>query len=84
MATLPAVMNPDTEGGSDAMRWRTQSGTPIGEFKVETGEESYAELQAEETLVDVETAPNRLIVRCTVKITGPGSGSVHAVGPMNG
>lgn len=53
-------------------------------FKVEAGEETYAVLQAGETLVDVEAAPDRLVVRCTVKLTGPGSESVHAVGPMNG
>lgn len=53
-------------------------------FKVEAGEETYAVLQAGETLVDVENAPDRLVVRCTVKLTGPGSESVHAVGPMNG
>jgi hypothetical protein len=53
-------------------------------FKVQAGEESYAVLQAGETLVDVENAPDRLVVRCTVKLTGPGSQSVHAMGPMNG
>lgn len=53
-------------------------------FKVQSGEESYAVLQAGETLVDVENAPDRIVVRCTVKLTGPGSESVHAEGPMNG
>lgn len=52
-------------------------------FEVEAGEETYAVVQAGETLVDVENAPDRL-VRCTVKLTGPGSENVHAVGPMNG
>ena len=53
-------------------------------FQVRAGEESFAVLQAGETLVDVGNAPDRLVVRCMVKLTGPGSESVHAEGPMNG
>ena len=85
MATPPAQMNPDTWMSSAERLWKTQPRTPHRRgFKVEAGEEAYAVLQAGETLVDVENAPDRLVVRCTVKLTGPGSESVHAVGPMNG
>ncbi|WCI09235.1 hypothetical protein PJ267_05270 [Arthrobacter sp. OVS8] len=67
----------------EALTNATQDAAKRG-FKVVTGEESYAVLQAGETLVDVENAPDRLVVRCTVRLTGPGSEDVHAVGPMNG
>ncbi len=67
----------------EALENATQDAARRG-FKVEAGEEAYAVLQAGETLVDVDSAPDRLVVRCTVKLSGPGSESVHAVGPMNG
>jgi hypothetical protein len=67
----------------EALENATQDAARRG-FKVEAGEESYAILQAGETLVDVENAPDRLVVRCTVKLAGPGSETVHAMGPMNG
>ena len=53
-------------------------------FDVEDGTESYTVINPADTLADVHTAPDRLIVRCTVKLTGPGADQVHAEGPMNG
>lgn len=53
-------------------------------FSVGPGTESYTVIGPGETLIDVSTAPDQLIVRCTVKLVGPGSGDVHAEGPMNG
>lgn len=38
-----------------------------------------------ETLVELgEAGHNRLIVRCTVDLTGPGAERIRAEGPMNG
>jgi hypothetical protein len=51
---------------------------------VEPGSETYTVLAPGETLVDIHTAPNSLVVRCTVKLVGPGSEKFHAEGPMNG
>jgi hypothetical protein len=53
-------------------------------FGVEEGTESYTVINPADTLADVHTAPDRLIVRCTVKLTGPGAENIHAEGPMNG
>jgi hypothetical protein len=41
-------------------------------------------LNAADALVEVDTAPDSLVVRCTVKLTGEGAEKVHAEGPMNG
>lgn len=51
---------------------------------VEPGTETYTVLAPGETLVDFHTAPDSLVVRCTVKLVGPGSEKIHAEGPMNG
>jgi hypothetical protein len=53
-------------------------------FDVEAGAETYAVIEQGETLVEVDSAPGGLIVRCTVAIVGPGAGNIHPEGPMNG
>jgi hypothetical protein len=53
-------------------------------FDVEAGTETYAVIEQGETLVEVDSAPGGLIVRCTVTIVGPGAGRIHPEGPMNG
>ncbi|MET3920278.1 hypothetical protein [Arthrobacter sp. UYEF20] len=53
-------------------------------FEVEAGTEKYAVIDRGETLIEVDTAPGGLIVRCTVTIVGAGAGDIHAEGPMNG
>jgi hypothetical protein len=52
--------------------------------EVEPGSEVFTVLGAGETLVDLDMAPDSLVVRCTVKLTGTGAGKLHAEGPMNG
>jgi hypothetical protein len=51
---------------------------------VEPGTETYTVLAPGETLVEIDTAPDTLVVRCTVRLVGPGSEKIHAEGPMNG
>ena len=68
---------------SDALANAAQDAASRG-FEVEEGTETYTVINPAETLADVHTAPDQLIVRCTVKITGPGAVEVHAEGPMNG
>jgi hypothetical protein len=53
-------------------------------FTVLAGSAAYTVLNARETLVEVDTAPNTLVVRCTVTVEGPGAEKLHAEGPMNG
>jgi hypothetical protein len=53
-------------------------------FGVEPGSEGFMVLNAGDALVEVDTAPDSLVVRCTVKLTGEGAENVHAEGPMNG
>ncbi|CAI3802616.1 hypothetical protein NKCBBBOE_03141 [Pseudarthrobacter sp. MM222] len=53
-------------------------------FDVEAGMETYAVIEQGETLIEVDSAPGGLIVRCTVTIVGAGAGKVHPEGPMNG
>jgi hypothetical protein len=53
-------------------------------FGVEPGSEHFMVLNAGDALVEVDTAPDSLVVRCTVKLTGEGAEKVHAEGPMNG
>jgi hypothetical protein len=53
-------------------------------FDVEAGTETYAVVEQGGTLIEVESAPGGLVVRCTVTILGPGAGKVHGEGPMNG
>lgn len=51
---------------------------------VEAGSEVFTVLSAHDTLVELDTAPDTLVVRCTVHVEGPGAGKLHAEGPMNG
>ncbi len=51
---------------------------------VEAGTEVFTVLNGDDSLVELDTAPDRLVVRCTVHVTGPGAGKLHAEGPMNG
>ena len=51
---------------------------------VEAGSEVFTVLNGDETLVELDTAAGRLVVRCTVHVTGPGADRLHAEGPMNG
>ena len=53
-------------------------------LKVEAGSEAFTILNANDTLVEHDTAPDSLVVRCTVKVEGPDAGRLHAEGPMNG
>jgi hypothetical protein len=53
-------------------------------FEVVAGAEKYWVIELGETLVEVDSAPGGLIVRCTVTILGPGAASIHPEGPMNG
>jgi hypothetical protein len=53
-------------------------------FDVEAGTETYAVIEQGGTLIEVDSAPGGLIVRCTVTILGAGAGKVHPEGPMNG
>lgn len=45
---------------------------------------AYTVVSAHDTVLELDNAPDGLIVRCTVKVTGPGAGKQHAEGPMNG
>ena len=53
-------------------------------LKVEADSEVFTFLNANDTLVEHDTAPDSLVVRCTVKVEGRGAGRLHAEGPMNG
>ena len=53
-------------------------------LKVEAGSEVFTVLSAKDSLVELDTAPDTLVVRCTVHVEGPGAGKLHAEGPMNG
>ena len=41
-------------------------------------------LSADDSLVELDNAPGRLVVRCTVHVEGPGAEKLRAEGPMNG
>lgn len=51
---------------------------------VEAGSEVFTVLNGDESLVELDNAPGRLVVRCTIHVTGPGADKLHAEGPMNG
>jgi hypothetical protein len=53
-------------------------------LKVKAGSEVFTVLSANDSLVELDTAPDTLVVRCTVHVEGPGAGKLHAEGPMNG
>jgi hypothetical protein len=67
----------------DALANAAQDAASRG-FDVEVGTESYTVIKPGDALTDDDTIPDQVIVRCTVKITGPGADKVHAEGPMNG
>ena len=48
------------------------------------GSEVFTALSANDSLVELDHAPGKLVVRCTVHVEGPGAGKLHAEGPMNG
>lgn len=48
------------------------------------GSEVFTALSARDSLVELDHAPGKLVVRCTVHVTGPGAEKLHAEGPMNG
>lgn len=41
-------------------------------------------LSADDSLVVLDNAPGKLVVRCTVHVEGPGAEKLRAEGPMNG
>jgi hypothetical protein len=51
---------------------------------VKAGSEVFTILNAHETLVELDTAPDSLMVRAILHVEGPGTGKLHAEGPMNG
>ncbi len=53
-------------------------------FEVEAGSETYTVIEEGGTLVEADTVPGGLVVRCTVTVVGIGAGALHAEGPMNG
>jgi hypothetical protein len=48
------------------------------------GSEVFTALSANDSLVELDHAPGKLVVRCTVHVEGPGADKLHAEGPMNG
>lgn len=51
---------------------------------VVAGSEVFTSLSAHDSLVELDHAPGKLVVRCTVHVEGPGAAKLHAEGPMNG
>ena len=51
---------------------------------VVAGSEVFTALSANDSLVELDHAPGKLVVRCTVHVEGPGAAKLHAEGPMNG
>lgn len=41
-------------------------------------------LSADDSLVELDNAPGKLVVRCTVHVEGQGAEKLRAEGPMNG
>lgn len=48
------------------------------------GSEVFTVLSGDDSLVELENAPGRLVVRCTIHVDGPGAEKLRAEGPMNG
>jgi hypothetical protein len=67
----------------EALANATQAAKSKG-FDVESASEVFTVLSAGDALVDIDTAPDDLVVRCTVKLVGEGAERIHAEGPMNG
>ncbi len=51
---------------------------------VVSGSEVFTVLSGDDSLVELDNAPGRLVVRCTVHVEGPGAEKLRAEGPMNG
>ena len=51
---------------------------------VVAGSEVFTVLSADDSLVELDNAPGKLVVRCTVHVEGPGAEKIRAEGPMNG
>ncbi|WP_104042640.1 hypothetical protein [Arthrobacter sp. ZGTC412] len=51
---------------------------------VVAGSEVFTVLSADDSLVELDNAPGKLVVRCTVHVEGPGADKMRAEGPMNG
>ncbi|MET3720958.1 MULTISPECIES: hypothetical protein [unclassified Arthrobacter] len=51
---------------------------------VVSGSEVLSALSADDSLAELDHAPGKLVVRCTIHVEGPGAGKLHAEGPMNG
>lgn len=51
---------------------------------VVAGSEVFTVLSGNDSLVELENAPGRLVVRSTVHVEGPGAEKLRAEGPMNG
>jgi hypothetical protein len=67
----------------EALDNATQTAKARGVTVVE-GSEVFTSLSANDSLVELDHAPGKLVVRCTVHVEGPGAGKLHAEGPMNG
>ena len=67
----------------EAMANATATAKAKGVTVVE-GSEVFTALSAHDSLVELDHAPGKLVVRCTVHVEGPGAGKLHAEGPMNG
>lgn len=48
------------------------------------GSEVFTVLSGDDSLVELDNAPGRLVVRCTIHVEGPGAEKLRAEGPMNG
>lgn len=51
---------------------------------VVAGSQVFTALSADDSLVELDNAPGKLVVRCTVHVEGPGAENLRAEGPMNG
>ncbi|QHK20061.1 hypothetical protein GU243_10315 [Pseudarthrobacter psychrotolerans] len=67
----------------EARRNATETAKARG-VTVVAGSEVFTSLSANDSLVELDHAPGKLVVRCTVHVEGPGAGKLHAEGPMNG
>ncbi|MBT2536936.1 hypothetical protein [Arthrobacter sp. ISL-69] len=48
------------------------------------GSEVFTVLSGNDSLVELDNAPGKLVVRCTVHVEGPHAERLRAEGPMNG
>ncbi|RAX47185.1 hypothetical protein DQ354_03055 [Arthrobacter sp. AQ5-06] len=51
---------------------------------VVNGSEVVTSLSSNDRSVELDHAPGKLVVRCTVHVEGPGAEKLHAEGPLNG